>query len=143
MINFLYCAIKKNKRAKPTNTQKKQFLCKKTFNLKTSSLMAVHDATDANFQDALQNHDKVVVKFFAGWCGSCRLFKPKFKSLSEEDNYQGIHFLDVNAEENPEARKAAGVNNLPFFAIFQNGKMLEGASTNKEENVRAMLEKLA
>lgn len=105
--------------------------------------MAVHDATDANFSEAIQNNDKVVVKFFAGWCGSCRLFKPKFKRLSEEETYAGVHFLDVNAEESPEVRKAAGVNNLPFFAIYQNGQFVEGVSTNKEENVRELLAKLA
>jgi thioredoxin-like negative regulator of GroEL len=50
--------------------------------------------------------------------------------------------MEVNAEENPEARKLAGVNNLPFVATFKGGKLLEAHATGKEEAVVEMLEKL-
>ena len=55
----------------------------------------------------------------------------------------GVTFLDVNAELNPEARKMANVDNLPFFAVFKNGELVEGMATAKEENVVNMLEKLS
>lgn len=104
--------------------------------------MAVQLADDSNFKDMLQDNSLTVVKYYAGWCGSCRLFKPKYKRLSNDERFEGIAFLDVDAENSPEARKTAGVDNLPFFAVFKNGELLEGASTNKEENVVALLEKL-
>lgn len=104
--------------------------------------MPVHIATDADFSEKLNSHERVVVKYFADWCGSCKLFAPKYRRLSDNENYSGILFLDVNAEENPEARKTAGVDNLPFFAIFKNGKFVEGSSTSKEEVVTALLDKL-
>lgn len=104
--------------------------------------MAVHVKTDQDFQEALSSNEAVVVKYFANWCGSCKLFAPKFRRLSEDPRFQNVVFLDVNAEENPEARKLAGVNNLPFFAVFKNGKLLDGAPTNKEENVVALIEKV-
>ena len=50
--------------------------------------------------------------------------------------------MDVNAEENPEARKMAGVTNLPFLAVFKDGKMVNGAATNKEEILLDMLNEL-
>lgn len=104
--------------------------------------MAVEVVTDSNFQSALSAHERVVVKYFADWCGSCKLFAPKFRRLSDDERFTGIKFLDVNAEENPEARKMAGVDNLPFFAIFHNGKLVAGQATSKEEQVVAMLEQL-
>jgi hypothetical protein len=36
----------------------------------------------------------------------------------------------------------AGVSNLPFFAVFQNGELVDGAATNKEDKVVELLEKL-
>lgn len=51
-------------------------------------------------------------------------------------------FLEVNAETDPEARKAAGVDNLPFFAVFKHGQLLDGGATAKEERVVEMLEKV-
>lgn len=104
--------------------------------------MAVELITDDNFQETLAKNDKVVVKYYADWCGSCRLFKPKFKRLSEDERFDGITFVDVNAEKSPDARKASGVTNLPFFAIFKNGEIIDGIASSKEEAVVALIEKL-
>lgn len=56
-------------------------------------------ATDADFQQYLEKNDKVVVKFFAGWCGTCRLFAPKYKKMAEIEDFKNVLFLDINAEE--------------------------------------------
>jgi len=105
--------------------------------------MAVQVLTDDDFQTTLQSNPQVIVKYFADWCGSCKLFAPKYRRLSEDERFAGVTFLDVNAELNPEARKAANVDNLPFFAIFKDGQLVEGMATAKEENVVHMLEKLS
>lgn len=99
-------------------------------------------STDADFSSLIQQNENVVVKYFANWCGTCRLFSPKFKKMSEKDEFAGVTFLDVNAEENPEARKLAGVSNLPFFAVFKNGQLLTADTTAKEEGVENMIKQL-
>jgi len=104
--------------------------------------MNVIEATDADFTQKLVENPKVIVKYFAGWCGTCRLFAPKFNRMSAEDQFKDIAFLDVDAEKNPSARKVAGVDNLPFFAIFNNGQLVEGSSTSKEDKVIEMLKSL-
>ncbi len=104
--------------------------------------MAVIVSTDNDFNQQLSSNEKVIVKFYADWCGTCKLFSPKFRRLSEDERFKGIVFLDVNAEENENARKLAGVDNLPFFATFKNGQLVEASATSKEEAVVAMLEKL-
>jgi thioredoxin 1 len=83
----------------------------------------------------------VVVKYFANWCGSCKLFAPKYKRVSNEEQYSTITFLDVNAEENPQARRAAQVDNLPYLAVFKNGKLVEGSASSKEDYLRKLIEK--
>ena len=103
--------------------------------------MAVENIKDDAFKAALDGK-KVIVKYYADWCGSCKLFAPKYKRLSNDERFGDIDFIEVNAEENPEARKAAGVDNLPFFAVFNNGALVEGSATSKEEVVVALLEKL-
>lgn len=104
--------------------------------------MAIQIATDATFAEFLNNNERVVVKYYADWCGSCKLFSPKFRRMSENEANAGLVFLDVNAEESPEARKVAGVDNLPFFAVFKNGQLVEAVSTSKEEKVAEIIEKL-
>ena len=104
--------------------------------------MAVELKTDKNFNNAIQENDKVIVKYYADWCGSCRLFSPKFRRLSEDKRFEGVAFLDVNAEKSPEARKLAGVSNLPFFATFKDGQLVTGIPTSKEESVIELIEKM-
>lgn len=104
--------------------------------------MSVILSNDEQFQQELNTHDKVIVKYFATWCGACKLMAPKYKRLSDDERFQGIQFLDVNAEQNEMARKMAGVNNLPFIATFKNGVLQEGLATAKEDQIVSMLENL-
>ena len=103
--------------------------------------MAVINSTDQDFKNYLENSNTVVVKYFADWCGNCRLLSPKYKRVSNEDEMKDITFLEVDAEKNPEARKAAGVDNLPFMAVFKNGELVEGSASSKEEYLRKLIEK--
>ena len=105
--------------------------------------MAVIIGTDVDFEKTLETSEKVIVKYYADWCGSCKLIAPKFKRLSNDENYAGTTFLEVNAEENEIARKMANVDNLPYFATFKNGSLLNGSATSKEEVIVSMLNELA
>lgn len=104
--------------------------------------MSVQTITDNEFKSTLEQHERVAVKYFANWCGSCKLFSPKYKRLSNDPRFEGIEFIEVNAEENEIARRAAGVDNLPYFAVFKNGELVSGVSSSKEEIVVDLLNKL-
>lgn len=85
--------------------------------------------------DTLQNivdtNQKVVVQYSASWCGNCRIMKPKFKKLATDN--ESITFVYVDAENAPESRKLANVSNLPTFATFVDGKLVDQTQTNKAE----------
>ena len=102
--------------------------------------MAVTIATDADFDQLLKDHSRVVVKFHADWCGACKMFAPKYKRVSNEEEHSDVLFLDVNAEHNEGARKASGVSNLPFLASFKDGVLAEGSAASKEEYLRKLID---
>ena len=89
-------------------------------------------STDS-LQEVINANDTVVVQFSATWCGNCRIMKPKFKKLAGET--EGANFVIVDAEKFPESRKLANVNNLPTFAAFKNGKLVNQVQTNKIEGL--------
>jgi len=89
------------------------------------------DLTEDTLQDLVTTNNKVVVQYSASWCGNCRIMKPKFKKLASENN--AITFVLVDAENSPESRKLANVSNLPTFATFVNGELVNQTQTNKAE----------
>lgn len=84
-----------------------------------------------NLAEIVASNDVVVVQYAASWCGNCRIMKPKFKMLASQN--EGIPFLIVDAEKFPESRKMAKVDNLPTFATFKNGVLVNQSQTTKVE----------
>lgn len=95
---------------------------------------------DDNLQQFIADEKDVVVQFSAGWCGNCRLMKPKFKKLASETD--GFKFVVVDAEKFPESRKMANVDNLPTFATFKNGKFVNQVQTNKYELLKGLVDEI-
>lgn len=93
-----------------------------------------------NLNELLQEHSNVIVQYSAGWCGNCRLMKPKFKRLSAEN--EELTFIIVDAEKQPESRKLASVKNLPTFATFKSGTLLNQVQTTKEEQLKILINEI-
>ena len=91
----------------------------------------VNELNTDTLHEEIQSNQKVIVQYSAGWCGNCRIMKPKFKKMSSEN--ENMHFLMVDAEKNPNSRKLANVSNLPTFAFFKNGKLVNEVQTNKAD----------
>ena len=103
--------------------------------------MSVVNITD-KFAEQIESGNKTIVKYYADWCGSCKLISPKFRRLSEDERFSEVDFVEVNAEQNETARKMAGVDHLPFFAVFRDGELVEGTATAKEDGIIKLLERL-
>ena len=100
----------------------------------------VFDLTEDNLQQYVAENHKVMVQYAASWCGNCRIMKPKFKKLAAEN--EGVTFLIVDAEKLPDSRKLANVDNLPTFAAFQDGVLVDQVQTNKAESLIELFNKI-
>ncbi len=84
-----------------------------------------------NLAEVIASNEVVIVQYAATWCGNCRIMKPKFKMLASQN--ENIPFVIVDAEKFPESRKLAKVDNLPTFATFKNGVLVNQSQTTKLE----------
>ncbi|WP_373072534.1 thioredoxin family protein [Zeaxanthinibacter enoshimensis] len=96
------------------------------------------EITEDNLATTVQENDTVLVQYSAGWCGNCRVMKPKFKRFASEN--EGIPFVMVDAEKFPESRQLAKVDNLPTFAAFRNGKLVDQVQTNKVDSLKEFID---
>lgn len=101
--------------------------------------MAVEELTTDTLQTLINENELVFVQYSAGWCGNCRIMKPKFKKFSEEYNGK---FIIIDAEKNPESRQLAKVDNLPTFAAFKNGTLVDQTQTNKMDVLKTFIDEV-
>ena len=90
-----------------------------------------------NLAEIISSNDTVIVQYSAGWCGNCRIMKPKFKKMAGEN--ENAVFVIADAEKFPESRKLASVDNLPTFAAFSKGALVNQVQTNKAENLTELI----
>lgn len=98
------------------------------------------ELNEDNLNEIVANNPKVIVQYMATWCGNCRIMKPKFKKLASEN--EGISFVLVDAEQFPESRKLAVVDNLPTFATFVNGEKRNQVQTNKFDVLKDLVNEI-
>ena len=101
----------------------------------------LQEIKDDSLQELVANQPKVIVQYTAGWCGNCRIMKPKFKKTATEN--EGISFVLIDAEKNPNSRQLADVSNLPTFAAFENGTLLNQVQTNKVDVLKTFVDEAA
>ncbi|HWV75243.1 MAG TPA: thioredoxin family protein [Pseudosphingobacterium sp.] len=93
-----------------------------------------------NLAAIVNENDVVFVQYAASWCGNCKIMKPKFKKLASDN--ENIPFVIVDAEKLPESRKLANVNNLPTFAAFRGGKLINQIQTNKLDALTQLVDEV-
>jgi len=100
----------------------------------------VQELNQDNLAKIVASNKKVVVQYSATWCGNCRIMKPKFKKMASER--EDAVFVIADAEKFPESRKLATVNNLPTFAVFEDGNFKDQVQTNKFEVLKELIGKI-
>jgi thioredoxin-like negative regulator of GroEL len=98
----------------------------------------LQELTEDNLAELVAAESRVLVQYSAGWCGNCRIMKPKFRKMS--DDLEGVTFVVVDSEKFPESRKLADVDNLPTFAAFKDGALVNQVQTNKAEVLKEFVD---
>ena len=93
------------------------------------------EATTANFDtDILQAKGKVLVDFWAPWCGPCRMQTPILEKLVTSGEIKA-KILKLNTDENGPIAQKYGIVSIPTLILFDNGKEIERFVGVQPENV--------
>jgi thioredoxin 1 len=86
-----------------------------------------------NFEEFISSREKVVVDFFADWCGPCKAMMPMLEKASEKEPTK---IGKLNVDQASEIAAQYGIRSIPTMLTFQNGQMVNkkvGAPKDTEE----------
>ncbi|KAF9334680.1 Cytoplasmic thioredoxin isoenzyme 2 [Podila minutissima] len=86
----------------------------------------------AEFNELINSDKKVIVDFYADWCGPCKVIAPKFEKFSTE--FTDVTFVKVNVDDLGEVSQTAGIRAMPTFQTYHKGQKVGevlGADLNK------------
>lgn len=63
---------------------------------------------------------KVLVDFYAEWCGPCQALKPILEEAKAELS-EGAKIVSVDVDEEPELASQFGISSIPCLVSFENG----------------------
>ena len=85
--------------------------------------MSVLHITKDNFEElVLKSNKKVLLDFWATWCGPCKMIAPIVEEIAEENEHIVVGKIDVD-EETPLAIQF-GVTSIPTLILMEKGEKI-------------------
>lgn len=89
-------------------------------------MAVIHLNVDNFEQEVLQAEGKVLVDFWATWCGPCRMLGPVIDQLSEE--LADVKVCKADIDEASELAQKYKIEVVPTLIVFEKGQIVKSVS---------------
>ncbi len=81
----------------------------------------IKEIKESEFENVvLKEKGKVLVDFYANWCGPCKMLRPILESIASERSDKKIVSIDVDEAE--DLAREYGIISIPCVILFEDGK---------------------
>ena len=91
--------------------------------------MPIINVTDKNFDKIKNSEKRVLLDFYAQWCGPCKMLAPILDEIAEEYPQYTIGKIDV--DKYPSLASEFFVATIPNLVILEGGKVIRQVSGAK------------
>jgi thioredoxin len=85
---------------------------------------ATIELTETGFDEALTAHPRLVVDFWATWCGPCRAIGPVLETIAREQAGRVV-IGKVNVDEQPGLAARFQIRSIPTLLFFKDGQAVD------------------
>ncbi len=101
--------------------------------------MSIHHISKDNFQSEVLNAEsKVLLDFWASWCGPCRMIGPILEEIAAER--PDIKVCKINVDEEMELASQFRVASIPMLVVMEKGKIVsQSVGARPKSQILSML----
>ena len=85
--------------------------------------MPLYNVTKESFEKIKASGERVLVDFYADWCGPCKMIAPILHEIEAE--MPMLVIAKVNVDEIPELAIQYGVQSIPTLLVLEGGEVLK------------------
>jgi thioredoxin 1 len=82
------------------------------------------EISSVDLQQKINNGEKLIVEFWAEWCGPCKMMKPIFERVAST-NTSEVQMYTMNIDNNREVAVTLGIRSIPTIKIFNSGQIVQ------------------
>lgn len=100
------------------------------------------EISSVELQQKINNGEKLVVEFWADWCGPCKMMKPIFEKVAST-NESEVKMYTLNIDNNREVAVSLGIRSIPTVKMFNSGNVVETkVGLMNEEQIKDLVKDL-
>lgn len=100
------------------------------------------EISSVDLQQKINAGEKIMVEFWAEWCGPCKMMKPIFERVAQS-NESEVQMYTLNIDNNREVALSLGIRSIPTVKMFNSGEVVETkVGLLREEQIKEMVTEL-